>query len=116
MGDIFSDAYDPGDPGWPTVAEPVPTKFKDKSGLVINVGDLIVYGHALGRCAGLQYGKVLGMAKTRLAVQGVDDHWKGHAPKLNVRKGAVAYGERTLVITREQVPPAILKLLDTVQP
>ena len=33
--------------------------FKDKCGKVLTSGDFIVYGHALGRCAGLRYGKVI---------------------------------------------------------
>ena len=31
----------------------------DKTGTEIKEGDFIVYGHALGRCAGLRIGKVL---------------------------------------------------------
>lgn len=39
--------------------------FKDKAGFVLKPGDLIVYGHALGRCAGLQYGKVLAITSQK---------------------------------------------------
>ncbi len=34
-------------------------KIYDKSGREINIGDYIVYGLALGRCAALRFGKVL---------------------------------------------------------
>jgi hypothetical protein len=33
--------------------------MRDKSGRELEPGDFIVYGHALGRCAGLRYGVVL---------------------------------------------------------
>jgi hypothetical protein len=36
----------------------------DKIGQPINIGDTIVYGHALGRCAALQLGRVLDIRVT----------------------------------------------------
>lgn len=56
------------------------TVFPDKNGTALQAGDLIIYGHALGRCAGIQYGKVLGVlpgkedAPSKLKVRGVDSN------------------------------------------
>ena len=102
---------------------------QDKAGAVIEVGDLIIYGHALGRCAALQYGKVLAIklkTKTKwrgslllsedyetphFTVQGVADEPN---PWL-LRKGTLQFADRILVINREQVPQTTLKLLDGVK-
>lgn len=101
----------------------------DKSGRDIKVGDLIVYGHALGRCAALQYGKVLAINPKKhrrwdgnewhdedtphFTVQGVDTHWSGKVKLL--RKGTLQFGDRILIVNRDQVPVSILGLLDSVQ-
>ena len=66
----------------------IETRFPDKAGCDLKPGDFIVYGHALGRCAGLQYGVVLeilppnrkgwtGSKSPRIRVQGIDldDNW-----------------------------------------
>jgi hypothetical protein len=34
--------------------------WKDKFGRDVNIGDFIIYGRALGRCAGISIGKVIG--------------------------------------------------------
>jgi hypothetical protein len=105
----------------------------DKSGRLIQPGDLIVYGHALGRCAGLQYGKVLAVnwkdervydyrtnkwdedaRVPHFTVQGVDQDWSHEEPKLLKRKGTLQFGDRILVVEREQVPMTVLELLDSV--
>lgn len=39
-------------------------KIYDKIGQVIKIGDTIAYGHALGRCAALQLGRVLDIKVT----------------------------------------------------
>jgi hypothetical protein len=93
--------------------------FIDKAGTPLKVGDLIVYGHALGRCAGLKYGKIVDLLEDqkhtwhgttkKVAVQGVDDHC-GKAPTL-CRIGRLEFSERILVITKEQLPVAVQELL-----
>lgn len=58
--------------------------FTDKMGQEVRVGDRIVYGSALGRCAALRFGKVLKIERLDLEyrldpvgwsiqVQGIDD-------------------------------------------
>lgn len=58
--------------------------FVDKAGQVVRVGDFILYGHALGRCAGLKWGRVLKIEQVdqlwsdggwRISVQGIDTDW-----------------------------------------
>jgi hypothetical protein len=97
--------------------------MKDKSGRELQAGDLIVYGHLLGRCAGLQYGKVL-EAKTarrsswdktmveRVRIRGVGSDWR--EPKLLSRDSTLSFGDRILKLWREQVEPRVLNLLDGV--
>lgn len=107
-------------------------EFKDKAGHLLQPGDLIIYGHALGRCAGLQYGKVVAIQraknrygwddnvaeehlKVKIKVQGVDTDWKSQEPKL-LRRSVLEFNERVLRITRDQVSKEVLSLLDTVKP
>lgn len=95
-------------------------KTTDKAGNEINVGDYIVYGHALGRCAGLRYGKVLEIKASKgyydegkpvLSVQGVDDDWKHRKPELCARKGTLGFpNERVLVIKEDQLPQYVKDL------
>jgi hypothetical protein len=95
--------------------------FKDKSGKEVKTGDLIVYGHALGRCSGMRYGKVLSVQVSRIryetkkfhaTIWGVDED--SSKPKLLSKRSTLQFGERTLVLFRDQVPENILKLLDSV--
>jgi hypothetical protein len=94
--------------------------FNDKAGRELRPGDLIVYGHALGRCAGLRYGRILAVQpgksspeSMRLRVQGVDDdtNWSGLGPRL-CNPGTLSFEGRVLRVEREQVPSAVLSLLD----
>jgi hypothetical protein len=97
---------------------------KDKSGREIVIGDYIVYGHALGRCAGLKYGKVLGFkelkqsyyseeTKIGLSVIGIEDDWSSQDPKLGQRKGFLQFPEeRVLLVYPEQLPEGYKDLLD----
>jgi hypothetical protein len=111
----------------------------DKVGKPIEVGSLIVYGHALGRCAGLSIGKVLKVdppkvsqeeydsidhAKKyirwndripKITVIGVDDDWDSHAPQLK-KKGVLNYPKRIMVLDRSMVSAVFLDLLDSVVP
>jgi hypothetical protein len=103
------------------------SEFKDKSGRVVKPGDLVVYGVAYGRCAGLSYGKVLEVrdnpsydrnseynraGKAKLRVSGVDKPWGSVQVK---KPGFLEFSERVLVITPEQVPQDILVKLDKIE-
>jgi hypothetical protein len=101
--------------------------FKDKSGRELQVGDIIAYGHALGRCPGIRYGKVLGFKEgkditsysytdkkaVKVMVQGVDDDWPREAPKL-ATPSVLNFSSRILKVTPDQVSPKILALLEKV--
>lgn len=92
----------------------------DRTGRPINVGDYIVYGHALGRCAGLQFGKVLAIKfrqaryhdpNVAITVIGVDEDF-GHKPKLNRSTGALLFPSRIVVLDRDRLPAEIADMLD----
>lgn len=103
--------------------------FTDKAGVPVEPGDFIIYGHALGRCAGLQYGKVLGYAphpksdwgynsKTgdrdcKLRIIGVDDSWSHKPPELLSKASIVCFGDRVLKLHPDQVPKPIAALLES---
>lgn len=94
-------------------------KFVDKAGREILPGDLIVYGHALGRSAALQYGKALEILPDgRLRVQGVEDAFeagKYKRPASLLRPGFLKFGNRVLKVDRSQTPMDVLILLDSVR-
>lgn len=106
-----------------------PPVFKDKRGTELKPGDLICYSHLLGRSAGLKFGKVVSVDWSgdpaynhqrhvyehcpRLKVRGVEESWKG---KLELGKiGTLQYEDRVLKVAPEQVHPAHLELLATVE-
>lgn len=102
---------------------PAMLEFKDKSGRLIREGDYIIYGHALGRCAGLRYGKVIGLKtreiehygreneiKVKIQVQGVDDDWNHREASL-CKKSYLEFSERILKIDEDQIPKKYLELL-----
>jgi hypothetical protein len=84
--------------------------MKDKAGIELHPGDLIVYGHALGRCAGLQYGVVLKATPDGIMVRGVDADWSQLRPRL-LKKAWLKFSERVLRVTPEQVHHTIGSLL-----
>jgi hypothetical protein len=96
-------------------------EVKDKFGTVIEAGCYIVYGHALGRCAGLRIGKVLSVQPKKksyshengysITVQGIDDDWNFRGMGLTERKGTLLFGDRIIVLAPEQVPEAYRELL-----
>ncbi len=99
--------------------------MKDKSGRQIKPGDFIVYGHAMGRCAGLRYGVVKeikegkdiwsGKAKEHCRVRGADDdNFSGdrRTHKLTNRDGTLMYGDRILVVKPEQMPMDAVVVLE----
>lgn len=103
------------------------TEPLDKLGQSIAVGSYLVYGHAMGRSAGLRIGRVLAVKRNepvawgsehdragawRIRVQGVDDDWTHRAPEL-CRPGTLQFPERTIVVQPEQVPAAIRALLES---
>lgn len=109
--------------------------FIDKAGRQVLPGDYIVYGHALGRCAGLQYGRVLAVLPpvrdqyagvcAKLRVQGVDAHdnylgYSKHASTYRantfdlLRPGTLAYPSRVLRVEPHQVPEPVLRLLERI--
>jgi hypothetical protein len=93
----------------------------DKSGNEINVGDYIVYGHNLGRCAGLKFGKIMNIDyeetgnhwqpfKFSIGVIGVDDDWNFQDARLS-RKGTLQFPDRIIVLPFEKLPDYAKKLL-----
>lgn len=109
--------------------------MKDKAGKEIAVGDLIIYGHALGRCAGLQYGKVLGFGSRKeygwrddsrvletCKVRGVDSDWadvygpaETRQPRL-LKPSTLQFSSRILVVAEDQVHENVRALLREVNP
>jgi hypothetical protein len=92
--------------------------FNDKAGREVKVGDLIVYGHALGRCAGLQYARVVEIRLVagipKIQVQGVSWDWNDmYDPRL-LKASVLQFPDRVLVVTEEQVHPRVLALLKEV--
>lgn len=98
--------------------------MKDKSGKDINPGDIIVYGKSLGRCAGMQYGKVLYITKKpdrwspstkreKIRFIGVDDGWLYDKARLQ-KPATLEFSDRMLLVGRGQVSAKALKLLDTI--
>jgi hypothetical protein len=99
---------------------------KDKLGQPVNVGDIIAYGHALGRCAGLRIGRILRLqepdpnasrwavrANWRATVIGIDDDWEQNAPKLNTRTGTLMFPNRWLVLRAADLPRTHFDLLES---
>lgn len=84
--------------------------FNDKASNGVAVGDYIAYGHNLGRCAGIRFGKVLKIeCGTRhlqtadrmhqdwwIRVIGVDDDWQHNTPALCKGCGTLGYPTRIL--------------------
>lgn len=102
----------------------------DKIGQEIKIGSIIVYGHALGRCAGLRIGKVLSLKEEdnkdylgninkyqpkiyRIGVIGVDDDWDHREISL-ARRGCLQFPNRIIVLDEKKVPEKYKMLLDTV--
>jgi hypothetical protein len=102
--------------------------FLDKIGQPITKGAIIVYGHALGRCAGLRLGKVLkhptnpvrdkyGVNSTgdvRITVRGLDDDWTHKGPELLSKNSTLMFCDRVMVIDATKLAPPIARLFDGV--
>lgn len=111
-------------------------RFTDKTGREVLPGDYIVYGHALGRCAGLQYGRVVAVLPptrdphmgvcAKIRVRGVDahDNWLGYS-KANrgykadevelLKPGTLSYPSRVLRVEPYQIPERVRLLLEQVE-
>lgn len=110
--------------------------FRDKTGRQVLPGDYIIYGHALGRCAGLQYGRVIAVlpptrdpymgvcAKIRVRGVDADDNYLGYSKyetrtyrsgtKL-LKPGTLCYPSRVLKVELHQIPEAIWNLLEQIE-
>jgi hypothetical protein len=97
--------------------------MKDKIDQEINVGDYIIYGHALGRCSGLRIGKVLNLKTDvdgfnrpiyRITVWGIDDDWQNYTPQLLNKKSTLLYPNRCVVVDKSKFSQKYLDLFDQI--
>lgn len=96
----------------------------DKLGQPLTAGCYIVYGHAMGRSAGLRFGKVLRVAtkipeyrtdpEDRITIQGVDAEWSHREPELLNKKSTLLFSDRTVVIDASKLPEKVFKLLEPI--
>jgi len=100
---------------------------KDKIGQEIKQGSIIVYGHTLGRCAGLRIGIVKEIKKSpdarwkedawRFKVRGIEDDWNYENPEnfsdknLCSKDGTLMFVTRIIVLKDEQIPEHYRKIL-----
>ncbi len=101
---------------------------RDKLGQELNVGDFIVYGHALGRCAGLKIGLITSIMDGptdkgfwrnehepapptwRIRVSGIDDDWGSHK---RVSRGTCQFPSRMCRISRDTLDGRLVELLES---
>lgn len=111
--------------------------FTDKSGWILKPGDFIIYGHALGRCAGLQYGKVMEIIEgksplgynmptwTKLKIRpvtyndnydriGPDYQWDTSKVRVSTKASVLTFSSRVLKVERYQIPQPVLEALDAI--
>ena len=85
----------------------------EKSEIV--VGSYIVYGHALGRCAGLKFGKITKIdeyeERNRYWVIGVDDDWHPRNDATLSKQGRLQFEDRIVVLPFEMLPDYAQRLL-----
>ncbi len=101
--------------------------MKDKLGNSINIGSYIVYGHNLGRCAGLRIGRILdikgklekysstGELKFHFTVIGIDDDYfnpNSNSNKITLlsKKSTLQFNDRIIVL--DKLPKEYKDLLD----
>jgi len=86
---------------------------KDKSSREIQPGNIIVYGQALGRCASINYGKVISVKEKTLRFVGLGREGYAADSKYRYQKCAtLQFESRILIVTRNQVNAKALMLLD----
>lgn len=90
--------------------------MKDKTEKIeIEVGSYIVYGHALGRCAGLKFGKITKIDKyenrNRYWVIGVDDDWHPRNKASLSKQGRLQFEDRIIVLSFNMLPIYAQELL-----
>lgn len=110
--------------------------FTDKAGFELKPGDIVVYGRAFGRSAGLVYAKVLHIAeskgfyqtqdengvesKTTLRVVGVVaplGSWRNEKVRWVLQApSSLSFSSRVLRVEGHQVEAAQLEVLNTVDP
>lgn len=104
------------------------TELKDKLGRVIQVGDYLVYAHALDRSAALQLGKVLNVKVgdgridqqrpdgSSITVIGCNEYGWNPASKgrwvLNRTTGTLLFPNRTVIVDGSLLPDNVRELLD----
>ena len=95
---------------------------QDKLGQTIQVGDIVVCGHSLGRSAGLAIAKILSIQFNKMYGRieswtiktiSIDDHWDHREPRLNSRIGVRMYPNRMLKLDRNSIPSAVVHMLDS---
>lgn len=94
----------------------------DKLGVEITPGCCVIYGHAMGRCAGLRVGKVLsvsdrkvehwGEVVAKIRVRGINDDWehKGLEP---CRAGTLQFPKRILVVEVDSLSEGFRKIWES---
>ena len=95
----------------------------DICGKVISVGDYILYATSLGRSPALKFGFVLDFkpplysyeGEARIKVIGVNTNYSTvhRAGRANSMAAWLRFPQRIVVITEEDVPAAVLELMDT---
>jgi hypothetical protein len=103
----------------------------DKLGTPLAVGDFIVYGHALGRCAALRIGRILNITEKKVEsfyVKGdfktewsirvchLEDDWDGNPQKPGPRTGCLMYPKRTIVLRPEMLSWEMRDMLESFIP
>ena len=95
--------------------------FPDKMGRHVKAGDTIIYACALGRSAGLRWGRALGIVPNndfrpphpaKLKVIGIEE-WPHRPPQLQSNVGYLQFPDRILLVDSDEVPPNISRLLDS---
>lgn len=89
---------------------------QDKFGREVKPGDLILYGHMIGRSAGTRVGRVRRIsAQGRLIVRGLDDDTPWEVQP-NLKDGVLRFPERAVVIPDGLAPAWMLKMLEPFGP
>ena len=106
---------------------------RDKIGAELQAGDFIVYGHALGRSAGLKIGRILEIKAGppdrpywrnehepapptwRIRVLGLDDRWGAKPSLQRLTRGTLQFPDRCCLVRGEDLPENVRLVLSEVQ-